>query len=256
MDITLRDNFILLWQKYFPSAELPVTFELGKRTEGVTLIQHTSGQGCMICPMTKARKGTPIVYDATSTSCPGGLIATGFQDTFPNVNYFFAKGVPGAFEGIRCKQTPEIAAEFARNIPKFPKHDKEIIVKRWDLLTETDNPDVVIFFARPEVMTGLFLLANYDRGDVEGVFSPMGSTCSTTFLYPYLEQQKENPRAVISGFDAGSRACIPLDMLIMAFPMKMFEKVVGFMDESFLCTQSWETVKKKIDRSTVLHACQ
>jgi hypothetical protein len=69
MDIILRDNFIALWQKYFPGAELPVTFELEKRTEGITLVQHTAGHGCMICPMTKARKGTPIAYDATSTSC-------------------------------------------------------------------------------------------------------------------------------------------------------------------------------------------
>jgi hypothetical protein len=35
----------------------------------------------------------------------------------------------------------------------------------------------------------------------------------------------------------------------MAFPMKKFTMVVGFMEESFLTTGSWEKVMKKIARS-------
>jgi hypothetical protein len=42
---------------------------------------------------------------------------------------------------------------------------------------------------------------------------------------------------------------VQLDVMTMAFPMKRFEKVVGFMEESFLITGSWETVKKKISRA-------
>ena len=39
----------------------------------------------------------------------------------------------------------------------------------------------------------------------------------------------------------------------MAFPMKRFEKVIGFMEESFLITPTWETVKKKIEQSGVVY---
>jgi len=48
---------------------------------------------------------------------------------------------------------------------------------RWDQLTETDDPDVVIFFARPEALAGLFTLANFDQGDPNGVICPMGEGC-------------------------------------------------------------------------------
>jgi hypothetical protein len=50
-------------------------------------------------------------------------------------------------------------------------------------------------------------------------------------------------------FDPSARKCVPLDMMTIAFPMKRFLKVVGFMGKSFLITPTWETVRKKIERS-------
>ena len=37
-----------------------------------------------------------------------------------------------------------------------------IVFKRWDKLEKDDNPDVIIFFATPDVLSGLFTLSNYD----------------------------------------------------------------------------------------------
>ncbi len=54
-------------------------------------------------------------------------------------------------------------------------------------------------------------------------------------------------------FDPSARKCVALDIMTIAFPMKRFEQVVGFMEESFLTTGTWETVKKKIERSGALH---
>ena len=65
------------------------------------------------------------------------------------------------------------------------------------MLTETDNPDVVIFFAHPEVMSGLFTLANFDQTDPNGVICPMGAGCSSIILYPWPEQQKDEPKVVL-----------------------------------------------------------
>jgi hypothetical protein len=39
----------------------------------------------------------------------------------------------------------------------------------------------------------------------------------------------------------------------MAIPMKKFVRMIGFMEESFLITKTWDTVKKKIGRSAALH---
>ena len=111
----------------------------------------------------------------------------------------------------------------------------------------------MIFFARPEVMSGLFTLANFDQSDPNGVICPMGAGCSSIIYYPWLEQQKEDPKAVLGMFDPSARPCVPLDVLTMAFPMKKFGRILGYMEESFLITKTWNTVKKKIERSGVLY---
>ena len=144
--------------------------------------------------------------------------------------------------------------ELDRGTVRIPTKGKSIVFKRWDRLAAADNPDAVIFFARPEVLSGLFTLANFDQSDPNGVISPFGAGCSSIFYYPWLEQQKEEPKAVLGMFDPSARPCVPLDVLTMAFPMKKFIQVVGFMEESFLITESWGKVVKKIDRSDRLYS--
>ena len=81
-----------------------------------------------------------------------------------------------------------------------------------------DNPDVVIFFARPEVLSALFTLANFDQADPNGVICPFGSGCSSIIHYPRLEQESDNPRAVLGMFDPSARPCVPVDILTLAIP--------------------------------------
>ena len=200
------------------------------------------------------RNGTPLALDARSISCRGGLMYTGYSDERPpDFRYFLSYGKAGGVEGERYKQTPEIVDAWQKNISPLPSQGKDIVFTRWDQLAEDDNPEVVIFFARPEVISGLFTLANFDQSDPNGVICPMGAGCSSIIYYPWLEQQKEDPRAVLGMFDPSARPCVPLDMLTMAFPMKKFARVIGYMEKSFLITKTWNTVQKKIGRSVALY---
>ena len=250
MDTTLRDRFTSLWQKYFPGAELPLALEFRHEPGSARHVPAPGGWRCIICQIGQARNGTPLAFDEDSITCHGGRMYTGYSaERPPGFRYFLSHGNNGVVEGERYKQTPEIVDAWERLIPPFSAQGTSLCFTRWDQLTEQDNPDVVVFFARAEVMSGLFTLANFDRSDPNGVICPMGSGCSSIVYYPWLEQQKENPRVVLGMFDPSARKCVPLDVMTLAFPMKRFGKVIGFMEESFLITPSWETVKKKIERS-------
>ncbi len=258
MDIVLRDRFTALWQKYFPGAELPITLEFRKESPAVQKVPPPEGWRCLICQLNRVRNGTPLVFDAHSISCPGGLMYSGFSaERPPDFRYFLSYGKPGVLEGERYKKTPEIVDSWEKTIPEISSEGKSMHFARWDQLGETDDPQVVIFFARPEVLSGLFTLANYDRSDPNGVICPMGAGCSSIILYPVLEEQKDEskevPKVVLGMFDPSARPCVPLDVLAIAFPMKRFEKVVGYMEESFLSTKEWERVAKKIQRSGALN---
>ncbi|HPJ30655.1 MAG TPA: DUF169 domain-containing protein [Methanothrix sp.] len=258
MDIVLRDRFTALWQKYFPRTELPITLEFRKDSSEVQKVPPPEGWSCLICQLNRVRKGTPLVFDAHSISCPGGRMYSGYSaERSPDFRYFLSRGKPGVLEGERFKQTPEIVDAWEEKIPQISSAGKNMHFTRWDQLMEADAPQVVIFFARPEVLSGLFTLANFDQSDPNGVICPMGAGCSSIILRPWLEEQKDEakngPKVVLGMFDPSARPCVPLDVLTMAFPMKKFEKAVGYMEESFLTTKTWTKVQKKIERSGALH---
>lgn len=249
MDTATRDRFTTLWEKHFPGADLPITLEFRNEPASSGRVPPPGDHRCIICQIGRVRNGTTLVFDAFSITCGGGLMYTGYSDKRPpNFRYFLSCGKEGLVEGERYKRTPEIVDAWERLIPPFSVQGKELVFTRWDKLTEDDHPEVVIFFSRPEVMSGLFTLANFDRSEPSGVICPMGAGCASIVYYPWLEQQKggDDQKVVLGMFDPSARQCVPVDVLTMAFPMKRFTKVVGYMEESFLVTKTWETVKKKI----------
>lgn len=256
MDITLRDTFTGLWNAYFEGSDLPVTFGIGKDTGTVRKVPAPKGWRCLVCDLARIRKGTSLSFDLESLSCSGAKFYLGYaMERAPEFRYFLSSGKPGVVEGERYKRTPEIVDELDRYREHIPAEGRCYTFKRWDQLTEDDSPEVVIFFARPEVLSGLFTLANFDQSDPNGgVICPFGAGCGSIIYYPLLEQQKEHPKAVLGMFDPSARPCVMVDVLTMAIPMKKFVKMIGYMEESFLTTRSWDKVKGKIRQSAAIHS--
>lgn len=250
MDISLRDRFIGLWQEYFPGAELPVTFELTEDDRGVERAPAPNGWRCMVCDLARVRRGKSLVFTQESLSCSGAKYYMGFvKGRAPDFRYFLSCGKPGSVRGERYKKNPEIVDELVQKGTFLPAGSRHYLFSRWDNLNPDDNPDVVIFFARAEVIAGLFTLANFDRAEPHGVICPFGSGCSSIIHYPLHEGMAECPRAVLGMFDPSARPCVPVDMLTMAIPMRLFGQIVESMEESFLITDTWEKVKKRIEMS-------
>ena len=190
-----------------------------------------------------------MCFDTKSVACFGGKRYLGFsQGLMPNFEYFLSCGIPGKLEGERYKKTPELVRELLKHVPSFTAPAKYIVFKRWDALEEKDQPQVVIFFAPPDVLSGLFTLANYDEPTNEAVFCPMGAGCGTIVQYPLIESQSNHPRAVLGMFDVSARPGIDSSSLAFSVPLKKFERMVDDMDESFLITASWEKVKSRLSQ--------
>jgi hypothetical protein len=254
MDTELRDRFLRLWKDFFPGTDLPITFEITGETGDAQRVPAPDGWRCLVCDLYKVRKGSSLFFDEASVSCSGGKIYAGFEKKrSPEFRYFLSYGKEGVIRGERYKKTPEIVDETVRRMESLPSEGKGLLFRRWDKLGEDDRPQVVIFFARPEVISGLFTLANFDRVD-PGVMCPFGSGCSSIIYYPWLEEQKEDPLSVLGMFDPSARKCVEPDILTFSVPMKKFTLMIADMEESFLITETWETVKKKIRQSNAVHA--
>jgi hypothetical protein len=246
MEISLRDKFIQLWQKYFGKSELPITFYYGDDDGSVLHAIPSKSRSCLVCELAKVRKGKSLLFGEQEIKCGGGKRYTGFTSQMrSNFRYFLSCGIPGEMEGERYIQTPEMVDEIQKNMKLIDAKGKSMVFKRWDKLEEKDIPEVVIFFARGEVLSGLFTLAIFDQVEPNGVVAPFGAGCGTIVHYPWLEQQSDSPKAVLGMFDPSARPCVPTDVLSFAVPMKKFVNMIGYMDESFLITPTWQKVKNK-----------
>lgn len=247
MDMKLKEDFQQKWKKYFNSAELPVVFYYTDQVKEAEPAQKPTGHRCIMADFVKIRKGTSLYFEAESIGCFGGKRYLGFGDELmPNFEYFLSFGIPGQLEGERYKKTPELVKEFMKKAPKMKSPARFIVFKRWDMLAEYDEPQVVIFFADPDVLSGLFTLANFDRVGPNAVFTPFAAGCGSIVQYPYMEKDSDTPRAVIGMFDVSARPFVPENLLTFAVPMNKFVRMVENMDESFLITSSWAKVNNRI----------
>ena len=247
MDLRLKERFLGLWERYFDGAELPIVFYYIDGDGGAEGETTPSRHRCVLSSLVKVRRGKVLYLDRGSVGCHGGRRYLGFsQRIMPKFEYFLSCGIPGEMEGERYKKSPELVKELMSRMPRFRAPKRRIVFKRWDALREEDEPSVVIFFAKPDVLSGLFTLANYDEVDQHVVVAPFGAGCATIVQYPYLESLSPNPRCIIGMFDVSARPFVPPGTLTFAVSMGKFERMVQNMDESFLITPSWERIRKRL----------
>jgi len=249
VNIENRNKFIEKWSRYFGDAELPVTFYYSEESGGADVVPVSKAWKCIIGELVKVRRGTSLCFNNEAIGCNGGRRFSGLSNAVsPDFRYFLSCGIPGKLEGERYKKTPEIVDKWSGSHIDTGVIGKNIIFKRWDKLEEGDNPDVVIFFGHADILSGLFTLANFDRNDPDGVISPFGAGCSSIIYYPYIECKKDSPRGIIGMFDVSARPYVGDDILSFAVPMRRFEQLVDYMDESFLITESWIRVQNRLSK--------
>jgi hypothetical protein len=247
MNATISELFIPRWKKYFAGADLPIGYFYTDQVQEEDLKETINLDRCLIGNLKRVQDGYSFVYDAQSPGCSGGKRYSGFSKSLhPKFEYFLSCGIPGELEGERYKKSPQLVVEYLKTHPPFEAPGKYLVFKRLDKLTTEEKPLAVIFLATPDVLSGLFTLANYDRADPYGVICPMGSGCSSIINYPYEEALSENPRCILGMFDVSARPCVPEARLTFSVPMQRFEQMALNMDESFLITKSWDLVRKRL----------
>jgi hypothetical protein len=252
MDKKFRELFVHKWEKYFINAELPIAYFYTDTVTKKELNDSKNEHRCLICNLNRVRDGHTFVYSSKSPGCLGGKRYAGFsQKLRPNFEYFLSCGIPGEMEGERYKKSPELVKEYLFKHLPFHSPGKYLVFKRWDKLLANDIPIAVIFFAVPDVLSGLFTLANFDLADIFGVVTPMGAGCSSIVGYPLLESKSANPKCILGMFDVSARPCVPEHTLTFTIPIKRFKEMVQNMDESFLITESWNIVKKRINKTNL-----
>ena len=247
MNQTMKHAFLSRWETYFPGAGLPIVISYTDEKRSLRVPASTGDSRCIICDLAPVRDGETRVFDRESIRCRGARRYLGFEAGMPpNFAQFLSCGIPGELEGERYKRSPALVERYLEDQPAFEGPGRFIVFKRWDKLEPSETPKIVVFFAPPDVLSGLFTLANFDEDRPDGVITPFGSGCASIVYHPYQELHSERPRAVLGMFDVSARPCVAPEILSFAIPWPKFVGMVGHMDESFLITRSWDRVRSRL----------
>jgi hypothetical protein len=247
MDAEFKERFLQSWSEYFSGAELPIGFYYSNTAEPKFMAKPSKGHRCIIGDLAKVRNGKTLCFDVDTIGCFGGKRYLGFEMKLaPDFEYFLSCGIPDKLEGERYKKSPELVKENMKHQKPSKAPENYIIFKRFDLMGDNDKPLVAIFFAPPDVLSGLFTLANFDEPQPNGVIAPFCAGCASIVDFPLKELKSSEPRAVLGMFDVSARPCVPSNVLTFAVPWTKYVRMVDNMKESFLITKSWNKVRARI----------
>jgi uncharacterized protein (DUF169 family) len=229
--------------------------------------------GCVMWLAASAAKGRPAACDAATFGCIGGGVGMGFGDrykSFPGSEegfcHFLSSGIEGwaqgpamaemvkpflrgeAYDnfihGERYIKTPELVRRFLACLPITQIPKRYVVFQPLADVGDGQEPQTVLFFADPDELSALIVLANYSRGDNENVTLPYAAGCQTIGIYPYREAQRKPPRAVVGLTDLSARLYIRKqlgdNLLTFAAPFALFREMEENVEGSFLQRHTWQ----------------
>ncbi|MFZ5449468.1 MAG: DUF169 domain-containing protein [Thermodesulfobacteriota bacterium] len=231
------------------SAVLPsVDMEARGEVDWAATFQNFS---CVISHIWRARKlGKPAFFHQARFGCLGGAFYLGFlKPQLDFIVHYVSTGIPNVLEGECYLDSPAAVRRFFETVDPRPAPAPFCVFKALSQFTPEETPEVVIFFARGEVIGGLNQLATFVTNDFEAVMSPFGAGCSNIVTWPlkYLEQGRL--KAVLGGWDPSDRRFLKPDEITFAVPWEMFTRMIERYRDSFLTKPTWALVRKKIELS-------
>ncbi|MCU0558466.1 MAG: DUF169 domain-containing protein [Desulfobacterales bacterium] len=248
-----------------------------KTPEGA--LQFKEGKwGCIMWLVAHAARGKSAACDRRTFGCFGGGVGMGFGNqylNFPGGQACFCRFLssgndlwetgrrvaekikphlrPEAHDnfvkGERYLKSPELVQKFIDCLPIADIPAATVVFKPLgDVDAKTDPPKVITFFADPDQLSALVVLANYGRGDNQNVIIPFAAGCQTIGIYPLREAQSETPRAVVGLTDLSARVAVRRqlgdNLLSFSVPLPMFEEMEGQVAGSFLERHTWAELLK------------
>jgi uncharacterized protein (DUF169 family) len=228
-------------------AELPsIESEAAGRVDWAGL---NANWACVIQMLWIARKKRgAAVFDREHFGCLGGAFYLGFlKPQLESIVHYVSTGAPGQREGERYLESPEVTRRFFNGLDPRPAPGRYCVFRP---LSQFDQePEIVTFFDRPEVVSGLNQLATFVTNDFEAVMSPFGAGCSNIVAWPLKYLSEGRLKAVIGGWDPSERTYLKHDELTFSIPWEMFDKMLDRWKGSFLTANAWTAIKKRIQRS-------
>lgn len=231
------NDFVQNFRSAFGNAELPIAIWYSDKPCGVL----EKSRGCFIKDLKPARNGEIISLNKETITCPGGKVYTGFTEMPPFIPKFVS-------EKERYKKSPEMVTDWITQLEMPIQADLFINFVSVDKIDSFDGIEGLVFFATPDVLTGLCSWAHYDTNNQDSICVPFGSGCSLTIAQMVVENRNSGYRTFLGMFDPSAREHVAPNILSFAIPLSRFKQMYFTMNESCLSgVHAWKKVKSRIE---------
>ncbi len=219
----------------------------------LSIRQHFS---CIIKYIWRARvQGAAAGLSREQFGCLGGAFFLGYNaPQLEGIVHYVSTGIPGLMEGERYIDSPANCRAFFEAIDPEAATATHAVFKPLDQFGKGEIPLLVLFFARPEVLTGLHQLVMFLTNDAQAVVSPFGAGCTNLVTWPLKYLAARETKAVLGGWDPSARQWFKPDELSFTVSYACYKEMVDRWPESFLTGHAWKTVRKKIEKSRAVWA--
>ena len=118
---------------------------------------------------------------------------------------------------------------------------------RLDQLEDPDEAEGILFFATPDMLSGLCSWAFYDNNDADAVCVPFASGCCSIVTFAAKENASGGRRCFIGMLDPSARLLVPKDELTFTLPACRFKEMMQTMEQSALFRKAYSAVRERIE---------
>ncbi len=231
-------DFIALFQEAFgKKVQLPLLF--GYSDTPIASTEKIGG--CFFKGLQAAREGTPVSLSAEVIGCGGGKLYTGFSD--------MPERVPG-FVSLKekYKKTPQMVIDYVEDLGLKRAEQTYLNFVRIDKAESFDGFEGIMFYATPDMLSGLCGWAFFDTNAADAVVTRFGSGCSSVVSMTIVENARQGQRCFMGLLDPSVRPYVGTNELSFTIPMSRFKSMMETMKECFLFdSHAWKKVKARLE---------
>lgn len=230
-------EFVLRFREaYGEAAPLPIAFWYGD----VAVNTESRVPRCMIGAIRKVCEGNPLTLTAENVLCGGGGLYTAFRPMEERVPLFVS-------ETEHYKQSPEQVRTYVESLEIELSKKPYLNFVSVDELDSWEGVEAVVFFATPDILSGLCTWAFYDNDAEDAITTKFASGCAAIVTFATVENRKGGRRCFLGMFDPSARPLVPKNELSFVIPMSRFREMLRTMPDSALYQKAFSVVKRRIN---------
>ena len=235
--MTIQEFILKFRQAFGETAPLPISIAYSTNPAA----EVKSVPRCIIGAISKVRNGDSLTLCADNVLCGGAELYAAFRPMPERVPVFVS-------EVEHYKQSKEMVKDYVDALEITRTSKPYLNFVRVDKLSYWDDAEALIFFATPDILSGLCTWAFYDNNSPDAVTTQFASGCASIITFAVKENQQNGRRCFLGMLDPSARLLVPENELTFTIPMSRCKEMLDTINDSALYQKAFSALKRRINR--------